>query len=100
MVLWTFLLVVPGIIAAIRYSMGYYLMAENPDITFIEAINTSSKIMYGHKMDFFTFFLSFIGWFFLSVITFGLGFLYLIPYYQMSKLNFYRRITSTDYIVD
>ncbi len=100
MILWTFLLVVPGIIAAIRYSMGYYLMAENPDITFMEAINTSSKIMYGHKMDFFTFFLSFIGWFFLSIITFGLGFLYLIPYYQMSKLNFYRRITSTDYIVD
>lgn len=98
--LWTFLLVVPGIIAAIRYSMGYYLMAENPDLTFMEAIQVSSGIMNGNKMDFFIYFLSFIGWFFLSIITFGLGFLYLAPYYQMSKLNFYRRITSTDYIAD
>ncbi|MDP3386004.1 MAG: DUF975 family protein [Eubacteriales bacterium] len=96
-ILWTFLLVIPGIIAAIRYSMGYYLIAENPDLTFMEAINVSSGIMNGHKMDFFTFCISFIGWFLLSIITFGLGFLYLIPYYQMSKLNFYRRITSTDY---
>lgn len=95
--LWTLLLIVPGIIAAIRYSMGYYLMAENPDLTFMEAINVSSGIMNGHKMDFFTFSLSFIGWFFLSIITFGLGFLYLIPYYQMSKLNFYRRITSINH---
>jgi uncharacterized membrane protein len=95
--LWTLLLVVPGIIAAIRYSMGYYLMAENPDLTFMEAINVSSGIMNGHKMDFFVFSLSFIGWFFLSIITFGLGFLYLIPYYQMSKLNFYRHITSIDH---
>jgi uncharacterized membrane protein len=95
-ILWSLLLIVPGIIAAIKYSMGYYLMVENPDMEPMEAIRKSSELMDGHKMEFFSFVLSFIGWFIVSVITFGLGFLMLIPYYQMSKLNFYRKITGNN----
>jgi uncharacterized membrane protein len=76
--------------------MGYYLMVENPDMEPMEAIRKSSELMDGHKMEFFSFVLSFIGWFIVSVITFGLGFLMLIPYYQMSKLNFYRKITGNN----
>ncbi len=93
-VLWALLLIVPGIIAAIRYSMGYYLMVENPDISPMEALRESSELMKGHKMDFLMFAISFIGWVILSALTLGLGFLLLIPYYQMAKLNFYREITG------
>ncbi|MFO7887773.1 MAG: DUF975 family protein [Eubacteriales bacterium] len=93
-ILWTLLLVVPGIIAAIRYSMGYYLMIENPDMEPMEALRESSELMKGYKMDFFMFALSFLGWALLSAITLGIGFLLLVPYYQMSKLNFYRKITG------
>lgn len=93
-ILWTLLLVIPGIIAAIRYSMGYYIMVENPDVTAMEALRESSELMKGHKMDFFIFVLSFFGWLLLSALTLGIGFLFLVPYYQMSKLNFYRKING------
>ena len=86
-ILWALLFIIPGIIAAIKYSMGYYLMVENPDMEPMEALRKSSELMDGYKMDFFMFILSFVGWFILSVVTLGIGFLMLAPYYQMSKLN-------------
>lgn len=96
-VLWTLLLIVPGIIASIRYSLGYYLMAEDKSLEAMDAIKLSSELMYGHKMEFFRMTISFFGWFILSIITFGIGFLYTIPYYQMTKLNFYRQIKSDSF---
>lgn len=87
--LWSILLIVPGIIAAIRYSMAYLIMTENPDMTAMESITASKMMMEGHKSEFFSFVLSFTGWFFLGIFTLGLGFLYLIPYYNASKVEFY-----------
>lgn len=92
--LWTLLLIVPGIIAAIRYSMAYYLLAENPEMEAMEALRKSSELMIGHKWEFFKFCFSFIGWAILCLITMGIGFLILVPYFQMSKLYFYRSLTS------
>lgn len=47
--LWTCLLIVPGFIAAIRYSMAPYLLAEHPDWTAKEALEESKRIMKGRK---------------------------------------------------
>ncbi len=91
-ILWSLLLIVPGIIAAIRYSMAYLIMSENPDVGPMEAINRSKILMAGHKSEFFSFVISFIGWFFLSLITIGVGFLFLIPYYNASKIYFYKSL--------
>lgn len=92
--LWTLLLIVPGIVAALRYSMGYYIMADNPEMSAMEALRESSDLMKGNKMAYFSLILSFVGWFIVSLITLGLGFLYLIPYFRMTSLNFYRSITE------
>lgn len=88
-VLWTLLLIVPGIIAAIKYSMAYYILNDNPEIGGLEAIRRSKEMMNGHKMRFFEMWLSFLGWFILGVVTFGLGMIYAIPYYRAAKANFY-----------
>lgn len=88
-VLWTLLLIVPGIIAAIKYSMAYYILNDNPDIGGMEAIERSKKMMDGHKMRFFEMWLGFLGWFILGIVTFGLGMVYAIPYYRAAKANFY-----------
>lgn len=93
-VLWSLLLIIPGIIAAIRYTMAYLIMTENPDMTALESITASKMMMEGHKMEFFSFALSFIGWFILGILTFGLGFLYVIPYYNASKVEFYENLKS------
>lgn len=91
-VLWALLFIIPGIIAAIRYSMAYLIMSENPDVGPMEAINLSKRMMDGHKTEFFSFVLSFFGWFILGIVTFGLGFLFLSPYYNASKVEFYRAL--------
>ncbi len=67
--LWSLLLFVPGIIAAIRYSMAPYLMAQDPTLTAREAIDKSKQIMKTHKWHYVLLLLSFVGWFFLSMIA-------------------------------
>ena len=88
-ILWSLLLIIPGIIAGISYSMTFYILADNPSIRAIEAIDRSKKMMYGYKWKFFLLQLSFIGWALLCLLTFGIGFLWLVPYMQMSFAKFY-----------
>jgi uncharacterized membrane protein len=92
--LWALLLIIPGIIAALRYSMSYYIMNDHPEIGPMEAIEMSKELMDGQKMRLFTLTLSFIGWFLLGIITFGLGFLYLMPYYNATIANFYEDLKA------
>lgn len=76
---WSLLFVIPGIIAAYRYSMATYIMAENPTIAPTEAIERSKALMDGRKGDLFCLDLSFFGWALLTVLTAGIGALWLAP---------------------
>ena len=60
--LWSLLLVVPGILAAIRYSMAPYFMAQDPSVSASEAIEQSKHAMKEMKMAYFSLIISFIGW--------------------------------------
>lgn len=78
--LWLLLLVVPGIIKAYEYSMIPYLLAENPNITTDEAFSLSKQMTTGQKMNLFVLDLSFLGWYFLGFLCFGIGALFVKPY--------------------
>ena len=78
--LWSLLLVVPGIIKAYEYSMIPYLLAENPNITMDEAFSLSKQMTTGQKMNLFVLDLSFLGWYFLGFLCFGIGALFVKPY--------------------
>lgn len=58
----------------------------------MEAIKKSSEMMRGYKTDYFLLQLSFIGWGFLCLFTFGIGFLWLSPYVKTSNAVFYREL--------
>lgn len=90
--LWTLLFIVPGIIAAISYSMTFFILNENPGMEAQEAMRQSKSMMHGHKTDYFMLILSFLGWAILSLFTLGIGFLFLYSYINMSKTIFYQRI--------
>lgn len=92
--LWVLLLIVPGIIASISYSMTFFIMSDDPSISPLEAIKKSKKMMYGYKMKYFTLQLRFIGWAILSVLTLGIGFLWLIPYVHITMAKFYDDLKS------
>jgi uncharacterized membrane protein len=71
-ILWALLFIIPGIIAAIRYSQAYYIMRDNPDFSAMECLNESKRIMAGNKAKLFTLTLSFIGWALLAALPSGI----------------------------
>lgn len=93
--LWSLLLIIPGIIAALRYSMAFFILHDNPGMSGMEAIRQSSQLMKGYKGKLFMLYLSFIGWAILSVITFGIGFLWLAPYIQATLAAFYEQLRAS-----
>lgn len=92
--LWSMLLIIPGIIAAFAYSQTIFIMLDHPEMSAMEAIGASKKMMRGHKMEFFLLGLSFFGWSILATFTFGLLNIWLEPYMQVTKANFYNAISE------
>ena len=87
--LWTLLLVVPGIIAMLRYSQAAYYMAEDPSIGIREAVDKSKAVMKGRCGAYFCLCFSFIGWILLCAITFGILLLWVEPYVQAAAAAFH-----------
>lgn len=92
--LWALLLIIPGIVAAYRYSMAPYLMAENPDLSATEAVEQSKQMMAGNKWRLFCLQFSFIGWWFLAAFTGGIGGVFLHPYVKAAVTAFYLDLTG------
>lgn len=87
--LWMLLLIVPGIIAAISYAMTFFIIADDPSIGPMDAIDKSKKMMYGYKWKYFCLIFRFFGWFLLCLLSLGIGFLWLAPYVQVTIAKFY-----------
>jgi len=91
-ILWSLLLIIPGIIATIRYSQAYFILKDNPTISVLDTLKQSSEMMQGYKNDYFLLQLSFIGWGILCILTLGIGFLWLTPHIKTSNAIFYREL--------
>ncbi|MBQ5602512.1 MAG: DUF975 family protein [Clostridia bacterium] len=98
--LWTLLFVIPGYVKMFSYLMANYIIAENPNMGANEAITLSRKMMNGHKMEAFVLLLSFILWFFLVGITFGIAAIYVVPYINATMVNFYNKIKPAPEVVE
>lgn len=121
--LWSLLFIVPGIIAAYRYSFAMLNLCRNPELDAMEALNLSKQQTAGYKWQLFVLQLSFIGWYLLaaavmwvywaavyfllpdsypgimlgSLLFFALSIaaeIYLKPYLQLSVCGFYLRATA------
>ena len=92
--LWTCLLIIPGIVAGYSYAMTSYILAEHPELTASEAIAQSKAMMEGNRWRLFCLQFSFIGWSILCALTLGLGNLALRPYEMAATAAFYREISG------
>ena len=96
--LWTFLLLVPGIIKSLAYSQAYYIYRDAIDqqqsISCRDAISKSRSLMNGHKWEYFLLQLSFIGWGLLIMVTFGIAAIWVQPYYHLTMANYYRHLVA------
>ena len=70
-VLWSLLFIVPGIIAAIRYSQAFFILADDPNKGIRQCMDESKMMMRGNKAKYFCLSLSFIGWGILASIPAG-----------------------------
>lgn len=91
---WTLLFIIPGVIKGYSYSMVPYILAENPTLSCNEAITISRKITRGHKFNMFLLDLSFFGWYLLGALCFGIGVLFVAPYYNSTRAQLYLALRS------
>jgi len=98
--LWTLLLIIPGIIKSYAYSMASYIQQDDKNKDWNYCIKKSMEITKGHKWELFVLDLSFIGWYIVGALCFGVGLLWVTPYHQMTKANFYLELVKGNAPVD
>lgn len=95
--LWAILLIVPGIIKGLAYSMYPYVLRDEPDLSVWQTLKKSEAIMKGYKGKLFLLYLSFVGWFILGAFTFGILYIWLTPYVMTSTVKFYDDVRRAYY---
>ena len=83
------LLFVPGIFVALGFSMTYYIIAEDPEISFQAALEQSWKLTDGYKMELLELNLRFIPWYILGVLCLIVGVLAVIPWHNTTLALYY-----------
>ena len=91
---WTLLLIIPGIIKSFSYALTPFILTDKPELSANEAIELSMKMMDGHKLDLFILYLSFIGWYLLSILTLCIGTLWVMPYQYTAMAAFYEDVKA------
>lgn len=85
------------------YEYTDYVGNNKPELTGKEVVEESARLMRGNRWKFIGFSLSFIGWMFLSMLTFGIGFIWLIPYMEVASVKFFESLignTDTSVVED
>lgn len=76
------------------YSLAYIIAVDKPELEAKQAVEESKKIMTGNRGKLFGLQFSFIGWAILGIFTFGIGYLWLLPYIQFATFVFYKKISG------
>jgi len=87
----TILLIIPGIIASLMFVMTNYIIADGSS-GIINTLKRSKDMMKGYKSDYLMFCLSFSGWIILSLFTFGIALIYVVPYVIISQALYYDKL--------
>lgn len=90
--LWTLLFIIPGIVKSYAYSMSYYILADNPGMDPNQARLSSQEMMTGNKWRLFCLDCSFMGWYILCILTFGILAFWVAPYRQCAHAAFYEEL--------
>ena len=72
--------------------MTFFIIADDDSIGVLDAIKKSNEMMINYRWKLFCLYFRFFGWAVVCILTFGIGFLWLIPYIQISVSKFYEDI--------
>ncbi len=90
--LWSLLFIIPGIVAAYRYSFAVYILLDDPDKGALQCIRESKEMTYGYKGQLFVLDLSFIGWSLLTIVPFVS--IFVSPYTFTTLANYYNELSG------
>ena len=76
------------------YSLSYCIIKDNPDMSSKEIVKERAKLIKGNRLKLIWLIISFIGWDILSILTFGIGLLWVSPYIQVSIIEFYEQLSG------
>ena len=83
------LLIVPGVVVALGFSMTYYIIAEDPEISFQTALEQSWKLTDGYKMELLELNMRFIPWYLLGLLCFIVGVFAVVPWHNTTLALYY-----------
>ena len=92
--LWTLLFIIPGIVKSYAYSMAFFIKHDHPEYDWKMCLDESQRYMKGYKWQLFCLDFSFIGWILLSILTCGIGMLWVVPYQFAAHANFYENLRA------
>lgn len=93
-VLWSMLFFIPGVIKSYSYAMSKFIAQDNKEKDWSTCHRESIEMMKGHKWQLFVLDLSFIGWYLLGALCFGVGTLFVLPYHFQARANFYMALKA------
>lgn len=77
---------------SLSFSQVYFILNDEPEENILEILNKSFDMMEGYRFKFLVFSFSFFGWILLGMFTFGILYLWLIPYMMVASVLFYEQI--------
>ena len=92
--LWSLLFIIPGIVKSYAYSMASFIQQDSDDKDWRSCLDRSQEMMKGYKGKLFLLDLSFIGWYILGFLCFGIGVLWVGVYHSMAKAHFYEELKA------
>ncbi len=81
---------------SLLYSIAYYIAYDNENMKANECVKKSAELMKGNRGNLFLLVLSFIGWILLGTLSLGIGFIWIIPYIQVTLVCFYERVSKIE----
>ena len=84
------LLIIPGIMVALGFSMTYYIIVDDPDISFQHALEKSWKLTDGNKIELLELNLRFIPWYLLGLLCLIVGVFAVIPWHNTTLALYYQ----------
>lgn len=101
---WGMLFLFPALIKHYSYSQSNFIykdLSSSSDVRSTGAttyITESRQLMNGHKARLFWLDITFIGWYIVGYITFGIGFLFINPYVNATKAAFYNDLAKDKFL--
>ena len=79
-------------VKSLYYVYAQVVYFDDPSLTAKECVEKSQALMHGNRGKYFVLSLTFIGWAFLATFTFGIGYLFLMPYITFAQFVFYSHL--------